>query len=69
MKQFVIAAGLVLLASAAEARTRVVVPTLPVDRTNAEIICPWVSLGVPPETPAGHYTLGVCPPRYVVRPY
>ena len=67
MKPILLTLGFLLVTTAADARARVVV-TPPVDRTNAEIICPWVAMSVPPETPAGHYTLGVCPPRYVARP-
>ena len=66
MKTFVLIAALVLLSTSADARTRRVIVTPPVDRTNAEIICPYVALSVDPATPAGHYTLGVCPPRNMI---
>ena len=52
---------LLLLLSTADAATRV--PVWKPDRTNAQIICPYVTMGVPPGTPEGHYTLGVCPAR------
>lgn len=46
------------------------VPVWKPDRTNYAMICPYVTMGVPPGTPAGHYTLGVCPARpAVARPY
>jgi len=66
-KTLLLLTAVLLASTGADAATRLRV--VPVDRTNAEILCPWVSMSVPPDTPAGHYTLGVCPPRNVARPY
>lgn len=62
--KYLFVAIVVLLSStvAASALTRVKV-TAPSHRPNAEIICPWVTMSVPPGTPPGHYSLGVCPPQ------
>jgi hypothetical protein len=53
---------LVMFTVASDARARIRV-TAPVDRSNAVILCPYVAWSVPPDTPNGHYSLGICPNR------
>ncbi len=54
--------ALLLMTVTADAMTRVRI-TAPTSRSNAEIICPWVAWSVPPDTPNGSISLGVCPNR------
>jgi hypothetical protein len=62
----IITVAVVLLCStiAAEAAARVVI-TAPTSRSNAEILCPWVTGSVSPTWPQAQQSLmlGVCPPQ------
>lgn len=68
MVRFSLVVAALLISSAVEARPRVYV-TAPTSRTNAEIICPWVTGSVSPTWPQAQQAmmLGVCPPQATIR--